>query len=157
MVEKLDPDSPNTTTGQVCSHSKLSIFWCATTTLCEMLHLLCTALLFGQVRVGDVVVQIEGIDVVGRPLSQVREMLKGPPGTYVQVVFDRQGAGQVTSTLLRVAGAEHGTMTLPASNSNLSGERKSGRVEPDNRVPLHRLITYDWQNKAQRSQVCDGK
>ncbi len=103
-----------------------------------------------QVRIGDVVIRIEGVDVVGRPLNQVREMLKGPPGTYVLVTFERQGEGQVTSTLVRVAGPGNADPMYP---SRMSQAPKS----EESRAPIHRLVTYDWENQTQKSMVCDSE
>lgn len=51
--------------------------------------------------VGDVIISVDGRDIVGRSLTDVVARIKGPPNTAVQVGVRRHRSGQLESIVLR--------------------------------------------------------
>ncbi|MCC6330092.1 MAG: S41 family peptidase [Acidobacteria bacterium] len=45
-------------------------------------------------RFGDKIVQINGVSVLGKPFSEVRDLLRGPRGTKASLVVERNGTGK---------------------------------------------------------------
>jgi carboxyl-terminal processing protease len=45
-------------------------------------------------RYGDKIVEVNGTSVLGKPYSQVRELLRGPRGTSAKLVVERAGTGK---------------------------------------------------------------
>ena len=52
-------------------------------------------------RVGDVIVSVDGQSTVGLPLDRVSDMIRGSAGTQVAVRVRRQGDSEVTATMVR--------------------------------------------------------
>ncbi len=48
----------------------------------------------GVLMPGDRIVEIDGIPVEGKGLEEIVEMLKGDPGTVLEITFDRDGSSQ---------------------------------------------------------------
>lgn len=45
-------------------------------------------------RFGDKIVEVNGVSVLGKPYSQVRDLLRGPRGTKANLVVERNGTGK---------------------------------------------------------------
>ncbi|MBO0206245.1 S41 family peptidase, partial [Vibrio alginolyticus] len=45
-------------------------------------------------RYGDKIVEVNGTNVLGKPFPEVRNMLRGPPGTVAKIVVERYGTGK---------------------------------------------------------------
>mmetsp|Transcript_29759 Transcript_29759/g.69951 ORF Transcript_29759/g.69951 Transcript_29759/m.69951 type:complete len:394 (-) Transcript_29759:529-1710(-) len=54
----------------------------------------------GQIKVGDIIVQVDGHTVEGEPLNVVRQLILGPPGTKVKLAFRRRGYGGLVHVTL---------------------------------------------------------
>ncbi len=63
-------------------------------------------------KAGDVLLRVDGNDVAGKDIEQVNEILKGFPGTEVELLIDRPGAGEQT---LRVTRDEVNLPNVPYS------------------------------------------
>lgn len=45
-------------------------------------------------RYGDKIVEVNGVNVLGKPFPEVRNMLRGPRGTVAKIVIERYGTGK---------------------------------------------------------------
>jgi hypothetical protein len=97
--------------------------------------------------------KVEGVDVTTKPLKTVKEMLRGPSGSFVQIVVLRENEGMVVTTLVRSSGAP-GPPSGPVINSRPVSTKPVHKPETEI-VPVHRLVTYDNVHDAQRTVVCD--
>jgi carboxyl-terminal processing protease len=48
----------------------------------------------GGLRYGDKIVEVNGVNVLGKPFTDVREKLRGPRGTLARLVVERYGTGK---------------------------------------------------------------
>jgi len=86
-----------------------------------------------------VILGVDEMNVVGRPLFYVKPLLQGPPGSLVKLRVFRLGAGETTITLVR----------------HLSNNTGGLLSTPDPTAPpVHRLVRWDHQSNAQISEVC---
>lgn len=54
-----------------------------------------------DLRAGDILLEVEGKSVKGKTSSDISKLLKGQPGTKVELKIRREGAGELTKTLIR--------------------------------------------------------
>lgn len=52
-------------------------------------------------KAGDILLGVDGNNVVGKDIEQVNEILKGFPGTSVELLVDRPGVGEQTINVMR--------------------------------------------------------
>jgi hypothetical protein len=88
------------------------------------------ALLRPQVRTGDVVAAVNGVNVLGLPLSAVKPLLAGPAGMTLRLSVLRR-EGEAVLSLVR-----HETQEQIAGPISLQGAQMV-------KVPLHKLIVWD--------------
>mmetsp|Transcript_677 Transcript_677/g.1575 ORF Transcript_677/g.1575 Transcript_677/m.1575 type:complete len:427 (+) Transcript_677:120-1400(+) len=90
----------------------------------------------GQIRVGDCIVEVDGVDVYRKPISFFTNLMLGPPGSVVTLGFKRAGATQVERVMLRRSVPEQpvaatGEEAVSASNMQLANEVAKERVEQE--------------------------
>jgi len=63
-------------------------------------ELSCSLRLFSQVKAGDVIVKVGSVNIQNQPLSNLRDLILGEPGTYVVLGFNR-GSQFVEARMMR--------------------------------------------------------
>jgi hypothetical protein len=98
------------------------------------------------VQIGDVMLAVDGLTVLGKLLSEVRPMLAGPVGKAIRVTLLRRDRGQMIVTLVRHE-VNHTSMQHAFDADVMAkAETQHDLVHLPQMVgvPQHKLITWDY-------------
>lgn len=97
------------------------------------------------IRPGDVLVEVDGVSVVGMPIDQVVSLVRGPAGTTVSLVLERAGVDAVEVEVVREA-LELSTSRFnlhPGGIGYLSVSSFEGRTPAEVEDQLQQLLLRD--------------
>mmetsp|Transcript_53484 Transcript_53484/g.130671 ORF Transcript_53484/g.130671 Transcript_53484/m.130671 type:complete len:512 (+) Transcript_53484:56-1591(+) len=102
----------------------------------------------GQIKQGDLLIDVDGFDVVGRGVPEVQNMLRGERNSPVTMIF-RRGAEQVVVTLLRAVPVQPGAPAAP-TQTRATATSTPVQVNVPPARPLDQGLPADQLNALKR-------